>query len=342
MSLPQTRIRSFSEESMKGVQGQMQQIEDHGPYYAYTPGEALHRIDERDGVAHVYPHYVRIIESSYNLKPAELSIERWAFTTQGTDGKPMFANPKYAGDIITNITRGSGHLGSISIQAFAKHEPEEINLELFNRLLMPEPVWYEKADVPEEHLGAWRRRNPELTKRAKEQGGLNLRQSYVEAALSQNIAPHHFAALLEIQTAINRFRDFAIAQLSESDRHIQDRQTSGKGTYDDRDRRWQWLLGPEYTMTVDAASKQPMVTVNVPQQQMIATPVEDIQRGPCAECGELIAVTARKCRYCGASFAPPVADETITRVNELLAAERKPTRKTLEQKQAEARERNGK
>jgi hypothetical protein len=324
-SKPQPRLRTFRTRDLASVgKDKIERIEDHGPYYAYVPGEPIHRIDQWDGVPHVYPNRVQLIESSFNLKPAELSISRWAFTVQGSDNKPLYANPRYAGEIINSITGQNGgyaHIGAISIKAFERMEPEQIDLDRFNQLIMPEPVWMSEDEVPIELRGAWRRRTPDLIKQAREQGGLNVRQGFIEAALTQlnqadaDLPQLYYAALTEIRASIDRFRAFANAYLDNEDRAVQDRVASGKGTYDERDRRLQWLLcrpGID-TLQVEAMSRVPQVTVNVPQQQAIGT-LADIARQACPECGEMIALTAKVCIHCKTRFDQPsislVEDET--------------------------------
>ncbi len=314
MSLPQPKMRTFSPAALASIgKDKIDRIEDHGPFYAYVPGEPVHRVDQQDGVPHLYPNRVQFVESAFNLKPSELSVSRYAFTTQASDGKPLFANPRYAGEIISAIIGDNGgyaHIGAISIQAFARREPEEIQLDKFNALLMPEPVWLHQDEVPADLREMWRRRSPELVKLAKEEGGLNVRQHFVENAIGRlqganaDLPQIYFAALTEIRVAFDRFRAFANAYLDNEDRAVQDRVASGKGTYDERDRRLQWLLARPGvdTLQQEALSRTPVVNVTVPQQAAAATAVADIDRHACSDCGEMISVNAKVCIHCKKRF----------------------------------------
>src|SRR6185436_5293647 len=68
MSTPiqQVRRQGFSQEAFGSLRDRVTNKEDHGPKYVYSPGEPFHRVQERDGVPHVYPGLILGFESYIN------------------------------------------------------------------------------------------------------------------------------------------------------------------------------------------------------------------------------------------------------------------------------------
>lgn len=302
------------------LQQRIQKKADHGPYYAFSPGEPIHRVDCHDSVPHIYPMRVATVTSWGSWEPIKHATGNVTDFAENADGEKMYLNPTYAGVINASIVGNYSRLGVISIDAFAGYDPEAIQIDLFNSLILPHPVWFGTDDVPHTDR-AWYDSNLKKVKDlVKEAGcGLNLRERFLTAAAESPKIPArlqdvYLAAIIQCQTAVARFRRFADLYLAEQDRDVRDT-NSEKGTYDDRDARLQWLTG---RAAVDQFQ---------PQQQVV------VQQQPTDVAGIVAAVMAAlEARN---QQVPQAQVETVVAA---LATEETP----LEKKQRELREKNSK
>jgi hypothetical protein len=340
----QVRRSGFSKEAFGALKDRVINKEDHGPKYVYSPGEPMHRIDNHDGVPHVYPGVVRGFESYINwhtsyTKP-EVGTTFTAEQANDMTDKMRYGAPIYAGSIATDITQSLSGTEKciVSITAFENMAFEDTRWEEFNAIIMPEPVFYDAEEVPLDLLPRWRSLAPEINEKCRKIGGLAVREEYLKNALRQFqtskdlMSQMYVQAITQMLGACEAFRRFAITYLETSDRSIDDRNNTGKNIYDTRDLRLQWLTAHK---SKSAQEPQQIIVQSAP-----APAVTDIERLPCSECGEMISVNAKVCVHCKTRFDKlPTGGSEVTTVAEVVAQRK---RKSLEEKQAEAQERHGK
>lgn len=297
--------------------------EDHGAYYLYTPGEPIHRVDMRDSVPHLYPGVVTSCTSWGHWLPASTVDIGSNIITNNLAGEKQILVPKYAGTIKAEILASYGRLGTICIDAFTRATPETLKLDWFNRHLMPVPIFYGDDDVPQELAGWYKdyEAGNEREKLVSQYGGLLARRVLAEAFLQQLINGEfadeiggqlraiYVTAVRQILSTFDTFRVFGEGLLMSSDQAVKDRENSGKSLYDGRDVRLQWLLkkkGVDAPLVDIMNQQQPIIQVMQPEAK------QDVERKDCPECGELIAVSAKVCRFCQTRFeAKPEAKAEV-------------------------------
>lgn len=285
------RAATVPEHLFDGMQATMVHREDNGLYFVISPGDAIHRVHERDGLPHIYPGQVMTVKSGGQWLPDEHKPTHVIAEAKDRSNPPRRVSlaPIYAGDIMASLCdddNGYKSLGVISIAAFAKKDEDYLNLDLFNSLLMPEPVYFTEDEVPPHLVNRWRQRPAELLDLIAQHGGLGLRERFAMTArekiiagdfpLSPELRTDYIAALNQILAAYGVFRSFATGYIGESDSLIRERQNGsddGKKTYDNRDARYQWLLkrrGIDSYLTDLANPQRPVVNVAAPDMSGLA------------------------------------------------------------------------
>lgn len=282
----------------------LQSREDHGPYYVVTVGEPIHRVDKRDGVPHLYPMHVECVKTwaHWTLQKAQ-QVPNALMTARNADGETVEASPIFAGDIVNDILVMNPQyamMGTVSISAFTKVEAEQVDIDNFNRLIMPEPIWYDLEEVPVDEVDAYKRFMAAHGDAVREEGALRRRERLLKAADFSGVGAQlrrlYEAARAEILQAFATYKTFGINQLGEADRQVKDRDKSGKSVYDRADLRRQWLFKRKGVDAPLTEQQAPVFSVQMPEAKA------DVERRECDNCGEMIAVKAKACRYCGVKF----------------------------------------
>ncbi len=362
--LQQIKQATVSDKVTGGMGQRIQRAHDHGPYYVYSPGLPVHRVQERDGLPHCYPNQVMQIETWGHWLNEQLTADRTTMVANDTDGRPAYLNQIWASSIRDEVIHGLNGYGlhgrncvcAVEIAPFAKLSADEVKLELFNRFIQPEPVWYAIDEVPVlydrsgkptyDRRADFRTLATETADKAKELGALMVRRDFVirfgetldagNVPVDSSLRNLYRDAVTGILASIEEFRRWGHAFLNNSDKDLRASQnggTSGKAEYDPLDARVQWLLARPGvdTLLADALNRQPNVTV-----QTAPTDVAGIVAAV------MTAMEQNRLNQAAAQSAPDVAvlGEVKDDAETLDSAPRR--RKTLEEKQAEMREKNSK
>lgn len=259
-------------------QGPQTQLYDDGPFYCYSPGEALHRIDAHDYVPHVWSGLVVPIQNDGAWRdPRETT-----FGTVGIspDGKSALATI-FASTTRTLILEAPGwqNVKVFPVTSFDKFLPEQVDINRFNKMVCPAPHGYDRYEIPsmEWRKGkrwtdcAGRMEIPEqLDKLLKEHGALKVRRRWLEEAQGElstvpNDLRQLYARAIEEMIAANEsYGRYASAHIKQAEGEIRVAMTgkAGKGDYDAYDRRLLWYLGQT---GIDTTQKQQPVIVQFPE-----------------------------------------------------------------------------
>lgn len=223
---------------------------DHGPFYLFTPGIAVHRVGQRDSVPHIHPCTVTPCTDWVQRLPEEHVIADTVIRREtkkdkiGNDEEFLYVLIR-ADKILENIMDAYQPWGLVEISAFRHLHPKDETLALkdFNGLLYPtsiEPL----SDMSEE-----------LRTSAQSRGGLLTREAGIKELYAKlnsgdlkvgaDTRKLWLAGLREILYSFTVAYNYCMTELSKSDSLVQLAQngsSDGKQTYDGRDRYMQWLL----------------------------------------------------------------------------------------------------
>jgi hypothetical protein len=252
--------------------------EDHGPFYLFSPGQTIHRVDARDSVPHIYPCRVATVTSWGHWRDDEESAPN-AVQTRRVRGpqntmRAQKLNPLFAGATVRDIKVTYGECGVISLQSLARLKAEDVRPDVLNGLLYPSSCeWEFTRDGYVAHV------DPRIAEEAQKQGGLAVRLRWVKEArqivrgsefanrYGAELQALYSAALAEIEPSFSAFRSYALRELAEAEDLIRRHRGNGvgKAAYDTRDLYFLWLTGRE-EVDILRGSATPDITVNVPPQ----------------------------------------------------------------------------
>lgn len=257
---------------------------DHGPFYLYSAGFNIHRVDMRDSVPHIYAGrvtpctdwVVRLLEE----QAAPDCIVMRDFERDSIGNLYGYAYNLMSADEIRNAILDEyayGHLGTIELTTFRHMKPAEFQLDFFNSLVRPFVVEPGEATL---------RLAPEIVRDIEEIGGLAVRKRLVEDAAKRiegseflstkgaSLQLLYLAAIQEISNSFNIARQYGMNELTAADNEIQrsmNGSSDAKENYSRRDRYIQWLLARKpvnealATLAARQQNAQPVV-VQVPPQ----------------------------------------------------------------------------
>lgn len=265
-----SRTSPYPKEAFGSLDPTLSSIEDHGPYYIYSPGEPVHRVEYRDGLPHLYPGLVHRVGSFLNWYTEQL-LESSSITARNTSGEKVNAHPHYAGAIKYEICDGpSGYrrIGVVSVKALDKMD--DFAIAEFNKIIMPDAAWFNADEVPVERLTEWRERSIELTRECEELGALEVRRRWLESATDRVPKGHHQAtkfreAIRECLAAVVAYRRLAESYMEDYDKQVINNKIDG---YYQREDLLRWLLArPDVQRQARAA---PVINVAAPDVAGIA------------------------------------------------------------------------
>ena len=333
-TLQQPEVAGFPAELLAGAD---KSPIDHGPYYIYCPGETVHRATIGDGTDHCFAGVVTCVVSGgrwvdYTTAAKQSILTKTRPTDRNGGSQQELMNPFMASAKADAIYIENKHRGVVWIHAFDRIMPNKLRLDDFNALIGL-PIGCEREDFPNFAMPV---PPPDIAKMVEEKGVLAIREAHLRAvyerlrlASQDDLTKVWMEAIQQMLEGFDIARRNALQGLQESEREIQGNR---KDIFDPRDERWMKLTGWKPKNT----SGQQTVKVEVAQQQGAPAPAQDVERKECPSCGELIAIKAKKCRYCQEVLVQPDAQAEVT--TDGTAPLRR--RKTLEEKQDEARERN--
>lgn len=261
---------------------------DHGPFYLYSAGMNIHRVDMHDSVPHIYAGRVTpctdwVVRLPEYQAAADCIVMR-DVSRNAVGETEEFAYNILPADAIKNsiLVDEAGHenvsygpLGVIEVLSFRHRSPVEIKLDLFNSIVRPSIIEPGERTIL---LGA------DMRKRIEEEGGLAVRQKFVEDALKrvesnefigefgEDLSNLYLRAIAELLKSFSIAMFYATNQLTAADNEVQ-RSANGdseaKRTYSLRDRYLQWLLARKpinEALATIAAKQNQQVVVNVPAQ----------------------------------------------------------------------------
>lgn len=320
MSTAPHRATGLDQRAIGSLEPQVHRREDHGPYYLITVGEPIHRVQQRDGVPHLYPMKVETVKTWANWTLQGYSGPNVLMSAQNSSGERVDANPIFASDIVQDVLTVNpqyASMGTISLQAFAKRDSEDLDIEGFNALIMPEPIWFDFEEVPTDQIRRYRAEYPDLADAIRKEGALMRRERLLREAMARIDAdtrnPNrslYLAACQEIISALVTYRTFGLVQLGAADTAIRDRDKSGKSVYDRADLRRQWLFARKGidAPLVELVNQQPAnITVTMPTAAQTPT----VQ---CENCGAVANLLANGnpptlCWQCKKRFPQPQMEE---------------------------------
>lgn len=244
------------------------QRSDHGPFYFFSSAMPVHRVDSQDSVPHVYPCFATICTDwAERLPEAQVppgAAIQWEIERDQVNNRLRYGTCiKPADKIRETILDMYAEYGVLEINAFVHKSKEEVDLEVFNRLIYPVRV------EPDQNL-------PELLEAIKERGGLAVRKQFLESGRRFFESTEFLDEFgqekrrLYLQATDECLKSFYIASarltqlLNEADAEIRLRTANagGKPTYDPRDAYMQWLMARK---PVGEGSDQKPLIVQFPE-----------------------------------------------------------------------------
>lgn len=251
---------------MPGVSGEI----SPGPFYIWSSVSALHRVQARDSLPHLWPCQLGIVTRFGQWEPIESVLESSGRTVERylPDGNVLtdtLVDNHASGQVESILKQLGAHgdptddQGAVVISCLTERLPQEIDVAKFNQLLQPFPIQRTDADIrqlaPDLHR-RWLEIPKEIHDRCREVGGLQVRMELVlaaRAALRAGQIPVtplqrdvYLAAIEEILPSFARGRAFALHYLQVQDQELRKQatlhQAGMKAIYDDCDLDYQWLL----------------------------------------------------------------------------------------------------
>lgn len=229
-------------------------VHNSGPFYCYAPGEAIHRVDARDSVPHVWAGLLIPVTDFPQLMDTAMSGPYAAGTSP--DGKKT-VNRVWASHQVDLIHRPY-FPRAIQVTALDRlplvtcrdnFSVVDNLLSEFNHMICPVPVGYEEWDLPPE---ARRVRIPaDVADEIVSVGALAYRDRCLADAEKlceqTQIGQALYSAILQMRGAIKGYAQYATAYLEFEENLLDERKggnvKEGKARYDNYDRKLLWLLG---------------------------------------------------------------------------------------------------
>lgn len=271
-------------------------VHNSGPFYAYAPGEAIHRTDAQDSVPHVWAGLLTPVTDYTKLYDADKSGPYVA--GMSADGKKT-ANRIWASHVRDLVTTRFGvrtaAITSLDRQPLVvAHDDFSVTdryLTAFNRLICPHPVSFPRCKDPRDR--GWDL-PPELRSIPTpadvmtyiEQNGMLAYRRYCldeaeKKAPNDEVGEMFRQAIYEMKGALLAYEAYANDYLNKEEDQIrqQARGQFGKAIYDDYDERLLWLLGRK---AMDRG-QQPIIVqtpaqVAEPQSAQMAEATTDVMK----------------------------------------------------------------
>lgn len=275
----------------------------HGPFYLFPCGLSIHRRQREDGTPHIWAGMVNYIDSGGQYRSFETAAQtsNLGYTDPRTNER-RFLNPAMASTKVAAMMFHDQGKGLIQIHAFDHLMKQQIHFDEFNRLLAL-PLAVDAQDHPTWKLPVM---PPDIAKLVEEKGIIAVRETHVRALYAKvSEMPRDAVSGLWLQALQEIMQGFPVAR-GYYENELQEVETQSQvaglplPAYDTFCNKCMKLTGRK----PKTEAQTPVVNVQLPQQAAPAqTP--DIERQPCPNCGEMIAPTARKCRYCSEWLTMP-------------------------------------
>jgi len=251
---------------MPGVNGEM----SPGPFYVWSSVSALHRVQARDSLPHLWPCRLGCVTRFGHWEPIESVVEssgriKERYMPGGEVLTDTLVDDMAGGQVESILKQLGGHgepsddQGAVVVSCLTERLPQEIDLLKFNQIIQPFPIQRTDADIRQlapEMYKTWLEIPKEIHDRCREVGGLQVRMDFVLAARSAlksgeiTVTPLqrelYLAAIEEILPSFARGRAFALHYLQVQDQELRKQatlhQAGMKAIYDDCDLDYQWLL----------------------------------------------------------------------------------------------------